>query len=142
MSIYPTEEKQHVDSWTTESHNCHVKSGTLFKILNSLSFRIFRCVIINYHSEYICKGKEIGVVSFWQETSLLTCSIFKISPNLDIQGPSRKWHFLPAQKVKYALFQSYLFPLVTPRIVILRLQCLNCVCCSHRTNDPAPPLWA
>lgn len=138
MSIYPTEEKQHVDSWTTESRNCHLKSGMLFKILNSLSFRIFRCIIINYHSEYICKGKEIGVVSFWQEMSLLTCSVFKIFPNLDTQGPSRKQHFLPARKVKRALFQSYLFPLVTPIIIIMRLQCLNCVCCSHGNQCSCP----
>lgn len=133
MSIYPTEEKQHVDSRTTESRNCHLKSG-MFKILNSLSFRIFRCIIINYHSEYICKGKEIGVVSFWQEMRLLICSIFKIFPNPDTRGPSRKQHFLPVQKVKPAQFQSYLFPLVTPKVIILRLQRLNCVCCSHNNQ--------
>lgn len=70
MNISPTEEKQHVDSWTTESYNCNLKSGVLFKILNSLSFRIFIIIHLNCHCEYICK----------------CCSIFKIFPSLNIKA--------------------------------------------------------
>lgn len=61
----------------------------LFKILNSLSFRIFIIICLNYHSEYICKCKETDIL-FSEKGLDYWLFYFYDLPKSKYQGPSKK----------------------------------------------------